>query len=148
MLNTNQPPHHKTCHRYVDEGFSGSAKPFVILAHSPVLAQPCERALHHPAAGQHLKPTPYQQLLPVRLHAFFGPLLCPSHRHLLRDRLRRPANDLDAQTQDLLDPSLAPTPHSPRPTTGALGTRLPFVHPPAAASHHPGRGPWRCAPWP
>src|SRR3712207_5253017 len=39
MLNTSQPPHHKARHRRVDEGLSGSAKPFVILAHPPVLAQ-------------------------------------------------------------------------------------------------------------
>src|SRR5215207_11349576 len=46
---TSQPPHHQPNHGRVDERFRASAKSLVILAHSPVLAQPREGPLNHPS---------------------------------------------------------------------------------------------------
>src|SRR3712207_4831776 len=43
-------------------------------------------------------------------------------------------------------PTACLCPGSPYTIRGALGTSLPFVHPPATASNHLDQEPWRCAP--
>ena len=50
-----QAAEHESDHSGVDPGFGGFRQCFIILAQSPVPAQPGESALHHPASGQHLK---------------------------------------------------------------------------------------------
>ena len=50
-----QAAEHESGHSGVDPGFGGFRQCFIILAQSPVPAQPGESALHHPASGQHLK---------------------------------------------------------------------------------------------
>src|SRR5918998_6303350 len=107
MLSTSQPPYHEPPHRDIDERFSSGAQPLVVLAHAPVLREPREGALHHPAPRQYHEPSRRHQLLPIDLLALLGPLLCPGASYLFRDGLGRTADDLYTQTQDLLNPPLA-----------------------------------------
>jgi hypothetical protein len=85
VLNTDQPPHHESSHRRIDEGLAGVAQPLVILTHPPVVALPRECPLYHPTPWHDLKTLTREQLLPVNLPALLGPFLCPDPSSLLRD---------------------------------------------------------------
>src|SRR5919112_3460312 len=82
ILNTSQSPYHEACHRDIDEGFSASAQPLVVLAHPTMLREPREGTLHNPAARKDLEAPVWKQLLPIDLPALFRPLLRPLHREL------------------------------------------------------------------
>src|SRR5215207_2170896 len=107
LPSTGQTPHHHTGHSHVDERFARSGKPLVILAHPPVLVQPRKRPLHDPPTWQDDETPRWHELLPVYLHALFGPLPGPLHQHILRSRLARPADDLHAPPERLLYPVCA-----------------------------------------
>src|SRR5215207_6669863 len=108
ILSTSQSPYHEACHRYIDEGFSGSAQPLIVLAHPSVLAQPRESSLHHPAAREDLEAPVWKQLLPIDLPVLFRPLLRPLHRDLLWRRLGSAVKNPDTQAKRLFHPVLAP----------------------------------------
>src|SRR5215203_4875555 len=110
LLSTGQPPHHQSRHRHVDKGLPAGAQPLVVLAHSTVVRDPREGALHHPSTRQDPEAFGRHQPLPVHLLALFGPLLGPDLSHLLGNRLWGLAHHLDAQPEDLLGPLSAPTP--------------------------------------
>src|SRR5918994_2699471 len=102
MLSTSKPPYHETGNRHIDERFSGGAQPLVVLAHPPVLVQPREGALHHPAPRQYHEASRRHQLLPIDLLSLLGPLLLrPGASYLFRDGLGRETHHLDTQTEDL-----------------------------------------------
>jgi site-specific DNA recombinase len=63
--------------------------------------------LHHPPTWQDDEPLRWHELLPIYLHAFFGPLSGPRHKHFLRSRLAWLADDLHAPPERLLYPVCA-----------------------------------------
>src|SRR5215207_11091710 len=83
-------------------------QPLIVFTHAPVLAQPREGALHHPAPRQNLKAPAWEKPLPVDLPTLLRPFFCPYPCHLLRRRLRTTMHDLDTQPELLLYPLFAP----------------------------------------
>jgi len=99
-----QPAEHEPTHSGVDEGLTGRAEPFVIPTEPPVLAEPREGALDHPAPGQHSAEDLWCwcESFPGKPH---GPPVTPiTVRHPFTPWLWRMSDDLDSPPKLHLDP--------------------------------------------
>ena len=73
-----KPVEHRVYHRNMNPCLAGCRQFFVVFAESPTPAQPGQGALHHPPAGQHLKPV----AVPIPAHHAQHPTTGgPSPRH-------------------------------------------------------------------
>src|SRR5215212_2857182 len=107
VSNTGKPPRHEADHGSVHQRLAARTRPLVVFAHPPVLVEPRKCPLYYPSTRQHLKAFRGHKILPIDLHALFGPLLGPRPHDLFGSRLARTLQEIHTPPQGLLYPVLA-----------------------------------------